>query len=386
MDEMKPLIGKRIAFAGEFSSWNHDEACDIARAHGARCSKDVSPSTTTLVVGSDMWPLRPEGRQTKNLRRAQQLKRDGVPIQIVAETDFCDWVSQPGPGSVCRAKSQADALRYTGATWRQLTAWESCGLVRQKGSSCRPFDFRFLAQVRRLVRLSRQGLSWKKLTLGIQRLRHRLPDVEKAIATLQPYGDEWALRAASGQLIALSGQMLLDFDRMETETVILSSSPDEDLFEAGVKAEACGDFGAAIDAYERLLQAGGRDPDVCFNLANALVQAGRLGSAAIHYAEAVRLDPGYVEAWNNLGHTFRRLGELEAAARSFRRAIDVDASFADAHYSLAATLDDLGKNGDAAAHFKAYLAFDETSKYAQHARSRLVRRPRRAGLKEKPRR
>ena len=57
------------------------------------------------------------------------------------------------------------------------------------------------------------------------------------------------------------------------------------------------------------------------NLGHALASEGRLDEAVYHYAEAVRIHPGYAEAHNNLGLALATQGKIDEAMPHFTEAI-----------------------------------------------------------------
>lgn len=108
------------------------------------------------------------------------------------------------------------------------------------------------------------------------------------------------------------------------------------------------------------------------------------------YAEALRLDPGLVDAYVNLGRLHHEAGDAREAARlyhlalerspddavvhfnlavaledtkgaaaaaaHYERALALDPDFADAHYNLAGLCEQLGRRADALRHYRAYRA------------------------------
>lgn len=123
------------------------------------------------------------------------------------------------------------------------------------------------------------------------------------------------------------------------------------------------------------------------NLGEALAREGRLEEAGRHYAEAVRLNPGYPEARNNLGNhlamhgryaeaeeqyraalarrpdmvpaisnlatTRAREHDYAGAERLFRRALALDPRNAGAHFGLGDVLLALGRPAEALAEYEA---------------------------------
>jgi tetratricopeptide (TPR) repeat protein len=89
----------------------------------------------------------------------------------------------------------------------------------------------------------------------------------------------------------------------------IAQTPDEQqLFEQGNRAFAEGDFGAARDAYEKLIKAGSTNPAVLVNLGHADFRLGREVPAAISYRRALALDPGNSAARSSLEHVMQKLG------------------------------------------------------------------------------
>ena len=54
---------------------------------------------------------------------------------------------------------------------------------------------------------------------------------------------------------------------------------------------------------------------------------GRAAAAEVLFREALRLDPGNVEAWNNFGVLAKRAGDLETARQRYQRALGADPHF-----------------------------------------------------------
>ncbi|HEY4186277.1 MAG TPA: tetratricopeptide repeat protein, partial [Polyangia bacterium] len=92
------------------------------------------------------------------------------------------------------------------------------------------------------------------------------------------------------------------------------------------------------------------------NLGNALDRAGELDEAAVHYEEAVRLNPTYPEALNNLGTLKARRGNMADAEALFRRALAVRPDMLLARYNLGLAASRFGRNLEATTEWLRVLA------------------------------
>jgi len=115
----------------------------------------------------------------------------------------------------------------------------------------------------------------------------------------------------------------------------------------------------------------GSDPEVCFNLANALYASGHLDAAIERYHEATCLDPVFLEAWNNLGNALAERGRRREAIAALQHAVAIDPEYSDARYSLADALEESGAAEQARPHWEAYLSLEPAGEWAEHARDRL---------------
>jgi tetratricopeptide (TPR) repeat protein len=106
-----------------------------------------------------------------------------------------------------------------------------------------------------------------------------------------------------------------------------------------------------------------------FNLANVLYALAMKEEASERHRQAVELDPGCAEAWNNLGITLTELNRFDEAIDAFQRAIALQ--YFDAHYNLADLLESLGRRSAAREHWRAVVRHDSNSDYGKRARKML---------------
>lgn len=86
------------------------------------------------------------------------------------------------------------------------------------------------------------------------------------------------------------------------------------------------------------------------NLGLALMNAGALPDAALHLAQAVELNPDYLDARQNLGTTLFMLGRTDEAIAAFTALLQRNPSQADAHSNLSLALLKTGRIDDAISH------------------------------------
>jgi len=105
-----------------------------------------------------------------------------------------------------------------------------------------------------------------------------------------------------------------------------------------------------------------RDPKLLgtlhFNLGNHHLNKKDFDLAEASYGEAVRLNPGMVDAHNNLGNICLRREAFEGAADHFAAALQYNQEDPKVHYQLGETLNRLGRLPEAAASLRQALALD----------------------------
>ena len=95
-----------------------------------------------------------------------------------------------------------------------------------------------------------------------------------------------------------------------------------------------------------------------FNLANALVDAGKPAEAVPNYQRSLRLSPNSSQTHHNLGLALQAQGQTEAAMVEFRAALRLQPDYESAEHNLANRLADAGKLDEAIAHYQAALRLD----------------------------
>jgi tetratricopeptide (TPR) repeat protein len=293
------------------------------------------------------------------------------------------------------------ANRYTAALLAELVgihvsrvrAWQRRGWIVPAEVKHRLayFDFSELTVARQLARLHKSGASPRLIAKKLAEIERQFPDVQRPLAelTLVVDGRTLLVRRGSG-LIEPGGQLRIDFDalgRDEEEPLATLPSPalflsrrsqlptqqgPEQLAAWAAELDEAGDLGRAAEMYRAALAAGKPQPELCFQLADALYRSGDLAGARERYFMALELDEDYVEARANLGCVLLELGETDLAIAAFTGALHSHAGYADVHYHLARTLDDLGRRDEAREHWRQFAELAPDSPWAEEAREKLV--------------
>lgn len=96
-------------------------------------------------------------------------------------------------------------------------------------------------------------------------------------------------------------------------------------------------------------------PQAHYNLGYWLIQGGNKKEAEVHFREAVRVAPGYVNAWFNLGLLSLEHHETEQAEEAFRTVLNLQPDFAPAQLRLGGVLVEQQKWDEALTHLEAGL-------------------------------
>ena len=380
------LAGKCVAVTGRLASLERSEAARLIESAGGEYAPRVTGRCDLLVVGQQGWPLRKDGRLTRNLSRARALRRAGAEIEILREDEFLERLGLSELGSGIRRRYTLEELcRLCQLPAGRVRSWIRSGLLEpaEVVRSVPCFTFQQVTAVRTLDEIVRAGVTVPRLRRSLEQLRAWMPEAEDALARIDLLEGRGrvVVRSADGRLMESSGQQLFEFGEGAREPALrLERSPRsstpigaDELFERALELEETGKHGAAADAYGEWLMQFGPDAVVCFNLANALYASGRREAAIERYRQAVEIDPDYVEAWSNMGSVLAEIGRKDEAVSAFQQALRTDPAYGNALYNLADTLDELGRQDEARGYWQAYLRQDVGSPWSEYARARLAR-------------
>jgi tetratricopeptide (TPR) repeat protein len=130
---------------------------------------------------------------------------------------------------------------------------------------------------------------------------------------------------------------------------------DEHLLEAA-KAQAAGDWAAAISQYRAALAADPTRPEIHAGLAMALIESGQPDEARAAALSAVEIEPGNGGAHYVLGRVLRLSGDKEQALAALDKAVALDPDNFMALYEQGMLLAEAGRTAEALANFEKVLA------------------------------
>ncbi|MCA9310809.1 MAG: tetratricopeptide repeat protein [Phycisphaerales bacterium] len=377
------IRGTRIAFAGRLAAMTRREAYPAVRRLGATPTSNVSRRTALLIVGSRRLPIRPDGRVTRALERAEELRTEGADIAILSETRFLELIgwSDPAADATPKTYPAQQVAELVGITPDRLARWEQAGLVR---SSEERYDFQDIVSLQNIAALVRGGARLETISRSLHGLTEVLPEVERPLAQLHIVlaSPDEVLAQVGETLIAPDGQQYFAFDdapdddadtdRFTPGASVLPGHSAEELFEAALDLEDEDQLDAAAATYRRVMALQPDWADAYFNLGNVLGAAGRHEAAEEMFRLALAHDPDNELAWYNLADALQEQDRPELAVDALRHALQLRPDFADAHFNLASCLTQIGTREDAARHWRAYITLDPDSQWARIARRNLL--------------
>jgi tetratricopeptide (TPR) repeat protein len=102
----------------------------------------------------------------------------------------------------------------------------------------------------------------------------------------------------------------------------------------------------AIEYIQNQLETVGPMADLLAKMADVLSRSGREAEAIVHYENALRVQPNYLEATIKLGTHYLRFQRPALAAEQFNRAMEINDEIVDAYIGLAIAQDKAGETDD----------------------------------------
>lgn len=74
----------------------------------------------------------------------------------------------------------------------------------------------------------------------------------------------------------------------------------DSLYQVAIKLYEEGQYEAALDSWQEIVESGFESPELYYNMGNAAFRSNSIGYAALYYEKALKLDPSLEDAENNL--------------------------------------------------------------------------------------
>jgi tetratricopeptide (TPR) repeat protein len=294
-------------------------------------------------------------------------------------------VAEIGPK---RSYSREEVCRLLKLRESVLEDWESHGFVTR----LEQYAFRDLIALKTLRQLRRSRYSAERIKLILSVLRERLRHVHDPLTDLKIFTDgrKLTVQVDGQKMEALSGQLLMDFDKEEIRRLLAfpGQRSEETIaealanrqrearkwFERGVEMEQSGaPPEQIIEAYGKALEFDEDAAGAWVNLGTIHFHLRRWKEAEQHYRTALQKRPDYALAHYNLGNLYDETGSPQQALSCYLRALELDESYADAHYNVALLYQNRGESLKALKHWRAYLKIDPAGYWAGIARRELAR-------------
>jgi tetratricopeptide (TPR) repeat protein len=261
-------------------------------------------------------------------------------------------------------------LRLSRTTLRALVAAGFVLPTRGPRNSWR-FTFQDLIVLRTAQALADANVPQRRITRSVRELRRNLPDsMPLSGLAISAVADQVVVREGGSRWQAESGQYLLEFEgdpakgkldvrgREAPSTHILESAePESDDAQGWIDHAAEieeDDPRAAVEAYQRAIEADPSRLDARINLGWLLHESRRYAKAEQVYREALEACGGDALLLFNLGVLLDDMNRRTAAIEAYSAALRLDPAMADAHYNLALLYQKTGKAQEAIRHLAHY--------------------------------
>ena len=273
--------------------------------------------------------------------------------------------------------SRGEVQRILDVTEKQLDYWERLRIVSpRKGRGEKFYDFRDLIGLRTAKQLIQTGIPANRLRRALDALGQKLSAAGSPLNELRVVsnGRDIIVERDGARLEPLSGQFVLNFETRELDDkvrVMPERSAEEWLAVArGFEGER-ETRQDALYAYGQALRIDPGRVEAIINSGTLHYEQGDLQQAADCFRRAVELQPTDALAQFNLGSVLDESGQLEDARHHLRQAVSLKPEYSDAHYNLAFVCEKLGAFEEARRHWRRYVELDPASPWCEYARQRL---------------
>ena len=129
-------------------------------------------------------------------------------------------------------------------------------------------------------------------------------------------------------------------------------------FNMAVFFQRQGNYEAALDEYEKVIELSPQNAEVFCNIGAIYSELGETQKAVAYLQRSLLIDPNYPKARNNLGLAYYDSGQYEMAIDQFRRAIAADPTNLESYNNLGLVYKKLERYDEAEAAFESALKID----------------------------
>jgi tetratricopeptide (TPR) repeat protein len=258
-------------------------------------------------------------------------------------------------------------LRLPRSTIRALIAAGFVTPARGARNTLR-FSFQDLIVLRTAQALAAASVPAKRILRSLKELRRQLPETMPLSGlSIGAVGERVVVKDGAVQRQVESGQYLLAFEGdpaagrlkvIDRQPVAARPAP-EDWFATAAALEE-EDTEAALRAYEQAVKAEPGRIDARINLGRLLHELGQLAKAERVYREALRGCGDDPVVHYNLGVLLEDLDRRAEALEAYRTALRGDPTLADCHYNLALLCEQMKRPKDAIRHMSQYRRLTAT--------------------------
>lgn len=281
-----------------------------------------------------------------------------------------------------QAYSRTETRRLLKITERQLKSWERQKLL----PASETYGFKELLALRTLLKLRAARVASSQIRRALTALGVKLRGIHDPLTQLKIYADGKRIRVdIEGRAMeAESGQLLLDFDRVELKRLLEFRAPEqlsadrtrraaaEHWFQRGLELEQTGaPLEEIIEAYQKAVELDPTSAGALVNLGTIQFNARDFKEAERYYLEALEADPRYALAHFDLANLYDERGDRMRALEHYQSALEISPTYADAHYNVALLFQASNQPMKAVRHWTEYLKLDPSSHWSSIARREL---------------
>ena len=112
---------------------------------------------------------------------------------------------------------------------------------------------------------------------------------------------------------------------------------------AGASNAGLMQFDAAIDCFKQALKVNPGNAEAYNNIGNVLNAKGDPDAALDYFKKALKIKPKFADVYNNIGNALNAKGDTDAAIGSYKKALKIKPDYAEAYYNKGIALKDKGE-------------------------------------------